>query len=418
MRKIWTYLLIILLTYSCSTNTKKPSKKINNAWTEWRNGNIEIAQNLIKETLRSNVNIDTIYHLSLLVNAVKGDYQSAIRSFNKIDTSYIKYKSTVKFVADIYEHHLLNLDKTFKLLKSIDHPDTTFILTRISRPFICEAENTKIIPFNNEVKNAKYFPAINGKINNKEIVLRLDTGAPYLIMNKEHAIELGIELQKSGIAMHGPNKVKSWKGIVNKLELGDGIILRNVPVVVLPTVNNIIIGTNILKCFYTTIDYPNSRFILTPRTKKDLIENHKKILNSKKTVTVPFYLWSDHYMFTKGSLDEKDSLNFFVDSGLLAFYDDGSSIQQSPFTASKRSLIEWGYDENDLQESRFFFTDSKLSLGNITQDSTVVWFNKNKQDKSSFGGVRIDGLISHAFLSKYSWTIDFDNFEYIFGINE
>jgi hypothetical protein len=388
MRKIWTYLLIILLTYSCSTNTKKPSKKINNAWTEWRNGNIEITQNLIKETLRSNANIDTVYHLSLLVNAVKGDYQSAIRSFNKIDTSYIKYKSTVKFVADIYEHHLLNLDKTFKLLKSIEHPDTTFILTRISRPFICEAENTKIIPFNNEVKHAKYFPAINGKINNREIVLRLDTGAPYLIMNKEHAIELGIELQKSGIAMHGPNKVKSWK------------------------------GTNILKCFYTTIDYPNLRFILTPRTKKDLIENHKRILNSKKTVTVPFYLWSDHYMFTKGSFDEKDSLNFFVDSGLLAFYDDGSSIRQSPFTASKRSLIEWGYNENDLQESRFFFTDSKLSLGNITQDSTVVWFNKNKQDKSSFGGIRIDGLISHAFLSKYSWTIDFDNFEYIFGINE
>jgi hypothetical protein len=25
-----------------------------------------------------------------------------------------------------------------------------------------------------------------------------------------------------------------------------------------------------------------------------------------------------------------------------------------------------------------------------------------------FGGVRIDGLISHAFLKRYAWTIDFD----------
>jgi len=418
MRKIWTYLAIILLTYSCSSNKKNLSYKINDAWSEWRNGNIEISQSLIKEILKSNVNDDRVFHLSLLVNAVKGDYQNAIESFNKIDTSYIKYKSAVKVVANIYEYHLLDLDKAFELLKSIDDPDTAFILSRISRPFICEADNTEIIPFNNEVKYAKYFPAINGKINNREVVLRLDTGAPYLIMNKEHAIEFGIELQKSGIAMHGPNKVKSWKGIVNKLELGDSIILRNVPVVVLPTVNNIIIGTDILECFYTTIDYPNSRLILTPRRRKDLIENHKKILNSKKTVTVPFYLWSDHYMFTKGSFDGKDSLNFFVDSGLLAFYNDGSGIQQAPFTAPKRSLIEWGFNENDLQKSRFFFTDSKLSLGNLTQDSTVVWFNKNKQNQSSFGGVRIDGLISHAFLSKYSWTIDFDKFEYIFGINE
>jgi len=27
----------------------------------------------------------------------------------------------------------------------------------------------------------------------------------------------------------------------------------------------------------------------------------------------------------------------------------------------------------------------------------------------NFGGVRIDGLISYAFLCKYFWTIDFDN---------
>lgn len=32
----------------------------------------------------------------------------------------------------------------------------------------------------------------------------------------------------------------------------------------------------------------------------------------------------------------------------------------------------------------------------------------------SFGGVRIDGLISHAFLQQYVWTIDLDWREYRF----
>ena len=33
----------------------------------------------------------------------------------------------------------------------------------------------------------------------------------------------------------------------------------------------------------------------------------------------------------------------------------------------------------------------------------------------SFGGVRIDGLISHAFLKRFVWTIDFDTREYRFA---
>jgi hypothetical protein len=33
----------------------------------------------------------------------------------------------------------------------------------------------------------------------------------------------------------------------------------------------------------------------------------------------------------------------------------------------------------------------------------------------SFGGVRIDGLISHAFLKRFVWTIDFDAREYRFA---
>ena len=39
---------------------------------------------------------------------------------------------------------------------------------------------------------------------------------------------------------------------------------------------------------------------------------------------------------------------------------------------------------------------------------------REKVPASSLGGVRIDGLLSHAFLKNYSWTLDFDKHRYIF----
>ncbi|MHC4153050.1 MAG: hypothetical protein ACYSSP_13280 [Planctomycetota bacterium] len=53
----------------------------------------------------------------------------------------------------------------------------------------------------------------------------------------------------------------------------------------------------------------------------------------------------------------------------------------------------------------------------LVQENALIWYDANLEEDRSFGGVRIDGLISHAFLSKYSWTIDFDKHEYIFGID-
>lgn len=53
----------------------------------------------------------------------------------------------------------------------------------------------------------------------------------------------------------------------------------------------------------------------------------------------------------------------------------------------------------------------------LVQENTLIWYDVNLKNDRNFGGVRIDGLISHAFLFKYSWTINFDKYEYIFGIH-
>ena len=121
-------------------------------------------------------------------------------------------------------------------------------------------------------------------------------------------------------------------------------------------------------------------------------------------------------MFAKGSFNKIDDLNFFFDSGLVALADINGKITQAPFTASKEKLIWWGFDESKLNNSTFFPTEYPLAVKNLIQENTLIWYDMNFKKDSNYGGVRMDGLISHAFFCKYSWTIDFDKHKYIFGI--
>jgi hypothetical protein len=121
-------------------------------------------------------------------------------------------------------------------------------------------------------------------------------------------------------------------------------------------------------------------------------------------------------MFAKGSFNNIDGLNFFFDSGLVALGMFDGQLKQAAFSASKERLISWGFDQSRLEKSRFLPTEYPLSVKGLTQENTLIWYGGNLEKDRNFGGVRIDGLISHAFLSKYSWTIDFDKHEYIFCI--
>jgi hypothetical protein len=128
-------------------------------------------------------------------------------------------------------------------------------------------------------------------------------------------------------------------------------------------------------------------------------------------------MWGGHYMFAKGRFNKINDLNFFFDSGLVALTEINGKLKQAPFTASKEKMKLWGFDERGLNKTRFFPTKYPLAVRGLVQENTLIWYDVNLKKDRNFGGVRIDELISHAFLSKYSWTIDFDKREYIFGIH-
>ncbi len=118
-------------------------------------------------------------------------------------------------------------------------------------------------------------------------------------------------------------------------------------------------------------------------------------------------------MFARGGLGERRDLNFFVDSGLVSLHPDGTGgTRQASFTSSARRFKEWGISGADINRDVFESRDP-LSLGSLREERPL--FVVGAAGDTTFGGVRIDGLISHAFFKRHTWTIDFDRHEYRFA---
>jgi tetratricopeptide (TPR) repeat protein len=390
--------------------------ELEKGWRHWTNGDIPEAQSVAENILKDTPTDNEAMHLKSLSLFVQGKYHQAIANFSLMGSAYTRYDEVGRVIVDAYIHlnepqNALKLAKQFKV-KSVDYYQEL-----ADKPFVCHANKTFIIPFINDPQlPSKFFPGVTGKINGKELNIRFDTGGPFLVIGKEKVGDLGIELDHKSTGLHGAKRVTIWKSIADEMELGQGLVFRNIPVVIMESLGRYaIFGTNILEQFLSTMDYPNSRFILTPRNRKDLYSEHLALLPNKKE-TLPFYMWGDHYMFAKGSFNNIDGLNFFFDSGLVALEMFDGQLKQAAFSASKEKLIEWGFDQSQLDKTRFFPTQYPLGVKGLIQENTLIWYSGNLEKDRNFGGVRMDGLISHAFLSKYSWTIDFDKHEYIFGI--
>lgn len=92
--------------------------------------------------------------------------------------------------------------------------------------------------------------------------------------------------------------------------------------------------------------------------------------------------------------------------------DGAGEPRQASFTSSKRRLTQWGTPGADIRRG-FFESRDPLTLGPLGEDRPMIVVGP--AGDQTFGGVRIDGLISHAFLKRYAWTIDFDSREYTFA---
>jgi hypothetical protein len=230
-------------------------------------------------------------------------------------------------------------------------------------------------------------------------------------MGPERAQRLGIELIDAGVGYHGTRSVPLQIGVARKFPLSSAV-LKNVPVTVVPSLQGeqdfVIFGTNVLQQFLATLDYSNQRLILSTRGDAHLSKRHRAML-SDGGVEIPFYMWGDHYMFARGGFGDHKDLNFFIDSGLVSL----AQLRQACFLTTAEHYMKWGVDPERAAKSHFE-ASLPISLGPLVQRDQFFATVQNPTWES-FGGVRIDGLISHAFLKEYTWTLDFETHRYTFS---
>ena len=169
-----------------------------------------------------------------------------------------------------------------------------------------------------------------------------------------------------------------------------------------------ILGTNVFLQFLTTLDYPRDRIVLSPRGDEALAAEHRADLGDP-LAEVPFYLWSDHFMFVRGGLGERADLNFFVDSGLVSLDPMG---QQAAIMASAARLESFGAVSPDSTGTHLPLL-GEVRIGALAQPGHLA-FNQMIPIED-LGGLDLHALTSHAWLQAYAWTLDFEARTYTFS---
>lgn len=411
-------IILFIIRLSPAHSSETDSAKYKEAWQHWENGDFTKAEESARQLAKHKEFTQDALHIRINVLCAFGKYNEAVKLYNSLNSAYPKFTEVSGTLAEAYFH--LNMPgESFNIYNSVDSLKkfAPSAKERYNNPLKLHSDKTYIVPFDEKALYVKFIPAIKGSINNTEALLRFDTGGTFIIMGVEDAKKYNIELTNETTGQHAFDKTKTWLSSAKSIKLGDSIIIENSPVIVMESLKNFIIfGTNILEQFLTTIDYPNNRFIFTPRGNETLINEHYRLLTGEKEI-IPFYMINDHYMIAKGSFNNFENLNWFIDSGLLALKPDSAgNIKQAGLNISKESLIKFGYPEEQLTENSFYIEENnKVSLGNLVQNDLMIFYNGKLRNDRKFGGVKTQGLLSHAFLSKYTWTIDFDKHQYQFN---
>lgn len=388
------------------------------AWEAWEDGEIDYAAELATKLIEYKNEASAGWHLLFLKAFITGDYEEALGLYKKIDPEYSRLDELNKTVVHAFLH-LGRYAKAEEFARSRDMEK--HLCDRLKsfkeRPLKVTLDRLTVIPFA-EGPLSEYFPDFEVELEGQKVIAHVDTGGTFLHMAPARAEKFGIELIAGGEAYHGSRRVKIYHGIARSFRIGEALF-ENVPVGALASLvgqeNFIIFGTNILQKFLSTLDYPNKRLILSPRNNPQLRKNHLAMLPADR-VKIPFFMGADHYMFTRGAVGENRGLNFFIDSGLVSLHPDGrGGIRQAAFTAPASSFIKWGFKPEEVEQG-VFESHLPLSFGPLEQEGHLVLAGKAKKESySSFEGVRIDGLLSHAFLKRYTWTLDFSKRKYIFS---
>jgi hypothetical protein len=361
------------------------------------------------------------------------DYEEAEELYSRLilakegDTSG-QVMAKVGLVFVYYQTNQYDKAKKIEFPPGIRLPNLKLMKSFDSAPYQKEwhnAEKVSTVPF----LMTDPLPIMTLEFNGVPVHVIFDTGADAFILDNEVAAEMGIEwIAKAEGTFGGGKKSEIGFGKVDSVKLGD-VTLKEVPITIMPTKRfsagfqegkytlGGFIGTAALKQFLSTLDYESGRLILRERT-EERAKKFRQELNDKIAAEIPFVLAATHMMMARGSLNGKDGLTFFVDSGLASSACFSAPIQTLEYVGIPVPEIK--VPENSIgggggKWASGTFPIKEIGLGPLEQSNVIGEYGSRPPESYWSRGFIQDGLISHRFLRQYSsWTLDFDSMTYIF----
>ena len=262
-------------------------------------------------------------------------------------------------------------------------------------------------------------PVVRVTINEKhEGYFFIDTGGGELILDEEYAKKVQAETFGYEASSFAANKKAPFgHGKISSVTLGDQTI-KNIPVMTLD-LNQLelggikidgAIGTVFLYHFLSTIDYKNNQLILRNRLK---FNSETIIQPGTSTKVIPFTMAGDHFMFTRGTINNSDTMLFFVDTGLAGY----------AFTGPKLTLKKAGINYEKDKKTRglggggyfntYPFHVDRICINNLCIENLHGQYGPFPSQIERSFGFDVDGLVSHEFFRKHSLTIDFVEMKYL-----
>jgi hypothetical protein len=259
-------------------------------------------------------------------------------------------------------------------------------------------------------------PLVSMRVNGgAEVTFFIDTGGSEVALDTEFARELGVP-QFGAVqgTFSGGQHAEVQQGRIESLTVGDWTV-RNLPAAMLPLRQlseslgakriDGIVGTTLFYHFLATIDYPNGELVLR---RKDAASLEQFVATAGKSIAVPFWIASDHFMVGWGRVETLPPTLLFVDTGLASA---GVKLAESVIKEAGIKL------EEDKASSgaggggtlRIVpYVVHRLSFGQLQEDNVPGLYDGPFPWKNLFG-FHLAGMVGHDFFKPHAVTFDFQN---------
>jgi predicted aspartyl protease len=261
-------------------------------------------------------------------------------------------------------------------------------------------------------------PLVNVRVNGgKEVTFFIDTGGSEVTLDTDFAKELGLpQFGDVQGTFSGGEHTQVGLSRIQSLSLGDWTV-TNLPIATIPLrqlsqglgVKRIdgVLGTTLFYHFLTTLDFRGGELVLRRNTAQS---QEQVAASAGKSVAVPFWIASDHFMVGWGRVDALPPALLFVDTGLA-----GAGVKLAE-TAIKQAGIKLDQDKaysgaGGAGKLKIVpYTVSQLSLGDAQEHNVPGLYDGPFPWEHAFG-FYLAGMVGHDFFKPYAVTFDFQKMQ-------